>query len=56
MTKYAKICILMVSFILRITSRGELTKKHNSTDSESKSMKRNADYQNRLTVCFYVLL
>ena len=52
MTKYAKICILMVSSILRITSQVEHTKNCNSIDSESKSVKRNADHQNRLTVCF----
>ena len=40
MTKYAKICILMVSSILRITSQQvEHTKKRNSIDSESKSVK-----------------
>ena len=46
----------MVSFVLRITSQVEHTKKRNSIESESKSVKRNADYQNRLTVCFYMLL
>ena len=46
----------MVSSVLRITSQGEHTKKRNSIDSESKSVKRNADHQNRLTVCFYMLL
>ena len=46
----------MVSSILRITSQVEHTKKPNSIDSESKSLKRNADHQNRLTVCFYMLL
>ena len=56
MTKYAKICIIMVSSVLRITSQVEHTKKRNSIDSESKSVKRNADHQNRLTVCFYMLL
>ena len=39
LTKYAKICILMVSSILRITSQVEHTKKCNSIDSESKSVK-----------------
>ena len=46
----------MVSSILRIMSRVEHTKKRNSTDSESKSVKRNANHQNHLTVCFYILL
>ena len=46
----------MVSSILRITSQVEHTKKRNSIDSESKSVKQNADHQNRLTVCFYMLL
>ena len=31
-------------------------KKCDSVDSESKSVKRNANHQNRLTVCFYMLL
>ena len=44
----------MVSSILRITSQVEHAKKHNSIDSESKSLKWNANHQNRLTVCFYV--
>ena len=47
----------MVSSIMRITSQVEHTKKHKkSIDSESKSVKRNADHQNHLTVCFYMLL
>ena len=46
----------MVSSVLRITSQVEHTKKHNSVDSESKSVKQNADHQDRLTVCFYMLL
>ena len=46
----------MVSFILHITSQVEHTKKCISIDSESKSVKQNADHQNRLTVCFYMLL
>ena len=46
----------MVSSVLRITSQVEHIKKRNSVDSESKSVKRNADHQNRLTVCFYMLL
>ena len=46
----------MVSSILRITSRTEHTKKRNSIDSESKSVKQNANHENRLTVCFYMLL
>ena len=46
----------MVSSVLRITSQVEHTKKRSSIDSESKSVKRNADHQNRLTVCFYMLL
>ena len=56
MTKYSKICILMVSSVLRITSQVEHTKKHSSIDSESKSVKQNANHQNHLTVCFYMLL
>ena len=46
----------MVSSILRITSQVEHTKKRNSIGIESKSVKRNANRQNRLTVCFYILL
>ena len=46
----------MVSSILRFTSQVEHTKKRNSSDSESESVKQNADHQNRLTVCFYMLL
>ena len=46
----------MVSSVLRITSQVEHTKERSSVDSESKSVKRNADRQNRLTVCFYILL
>ena len=46
----------MVSSVLRITSRVEHTKKRNSIDSENKSVKWNANHQNRLTVCFYMLL
>ena len=45
----------MVSSVLRITSQVEHTKKCNSIDSESKSVKRNADHWNRLTVGFYML-
>ena len=55
LAKYAKICILMVSFVLRNASQVEHTKKHNSIGSENKSVKRNAGHQNCLTVCFYVL-
>ena len=44
----------MVSFVLHITSQVEHTKKHSSIDSESKSVKRNADHQNRSTVYFYI--
>ena len=47
MTKYGKIRILMVTSVLCITSQVEHTKKRNSIDSESKSVKRNADHQNR---------
>ena len=54
--RYAKIYILMVSSILYITSQVEHTKECNSIDSESKSVKRNTDHQNHLTVCFYMLL
>ena len=45
----------MVSSILRNTLQVEHTRKHNSIDSEKKSVKRNAGHQNRLTVCFYML-
>ena len=53
-----KIHMLMVSSILRFMSQVEHTKKRNSSDSESKSVKQNTDHQNRnrLTVCFYMLL
>ena len=44
----------MVSSILCIMSQVEHTKKRNSIDSESKSVKRNVVHQNRLTVCFYM--
>ena len=54
--KYSIICILMVSSGLRITSQVEHTKKYNSIDSESKSVKQNADNQNRLAMCFFMLL
>ena len=47
---------VMVSSVLRITSQVEHTKKRNGIDSESKSVKQNADHQNRLAVCFYMLL
>ena len=46
----------MVSSVLRIMSQVEHTKKRNSIDSESKSVKQNADHWNRLTACFYMLL
>ena len=46
----------MVSSGLRITSQVEHTKKYNSIDSESKSVKQNADNQNRLAMCFFMLL
>ena len=46
----------MVSFVLDITSQVEHTKKRYSIDSESKSVKQNADHQNHFTVCFYMLL
>ena len=46
----------MVSSIFRTISQVEHTKKHNSIVSESKSVKRNAGHQNRLIVCFYLLL
>ena len=52
--KYAKIYILMISSILCIMV--EHTKKRNSIDSGSKSVKRNANQQNRLTMYFYMLL
>ena len=54
--KYAKIRILMVSSVLCITSQVEHTKECNSIDSESKSVKQNADNQNPSTMCFYMLL
>ena len=44
LTKYAKICILMVSSILHITSRVDHIKKRNNIDSENKSVKRNSDH------------
>ena len=37
----------MVSSVLHIMSQVEHTKKCNSIDSESKSVKRNADHRNR---------
>ena len=54
--KIYQIRILMVSSVLRITSQVEHTKKRSSIDSESKSVKQNANHQNHLTVCFYMLL
>ena len=54
--KYTKIHInLMFSSILLNMSQVEHTKKRNSIDIESKSVKQNAGHQNQLTVCFYVL-
>ena len=53
---YAKICILMVSSVLCITSQVEHTKEYNGIASESRFVKQNADHQNHLTVCFYMLL
>ena len=47
---------LMVSSISLITSQVEHTKKRNSIDGESQSVKRNADHQNRLTVFLHVTL
>ena len=47
-------CILIVSAILRITSHVEHTKECNGIDSENKSVKRNADHQNCLAVCFFL--
>ena len=46
----------MVSAILHIASQVEHTKKRNNIDSESKSVKRNADHQNRFTVFLSVTL
>ena len=46
----------MVSSILRIMSQVKHKKKRNSSDNKSKSVKQNADHQNRLTVYFYMLL
>ena len=46
----------MVSSILHIMSQNEHTKEQNNIDSKRKSMKQNIDHQNRLTVCFYMLL
>ena len=54
--KYAKICIVMVSSVLRYTSQVEHTKKHNSIDSENKSVKQNAGHQNCLAVSFVTLV
>ena len=54
--EYAKIRILMVSSVLCITSQVEHTKECNSIDSERKSMQQNADHQNPLIMCFYMLL
>ena len=56
MTKYAKIHILMAPSILRITSQVEHTKEHSGIDSESQSVKWNANHQNHSTMCFYMLL
>ena len=42
----------MVSFILCSMSQVEHTKKHNSIDSESKSVKQNADHQNPFNSVF----
>ena len=47
--KCAKICILMVSFILCVMSQVEHTKKRNSIDSESKSVKQNQGRRNVFT-------
>ena len=55
LAKYAKIRILMVSSTLHNMSQAERTKKCSRIDSENKSVKRNTDHQNRLTVCFDVL-
>ena len=46
----------MVSSIMCIMSQVEQTKERNSTDGESKSVKRNTYDQNRFIVCFYMLL
>ena len=46
----------MASSILCIMSQVEHTKECNGIDSESKSVKWNTDYQNGLTVWFYMLL
>ena len=46
----------MVSFILRITSQVEHTKKHSRIESESKSVKQNTIHQNCLTVFLHVTL
>ena len=46
----------MVSSILRIMSQVEHTKEQHSIDSKRKSMEQNTDHDNRLTVCFYMLL
>ena len=42
----------MVSSVLRVASQVEHTKKRNSIDSESKSVKRNSDHQNRFNSVF----
>ena len=44
------------SFDLCIMSQVKHIKKCSSIDSESKSVKQNADHQNHLTVCFCMLL
>ena len=55
-TKYAKTHILIVYSVLRIMSQVEHTKKCNSNDGESNSVKQNANHRNHLIVCFYMLL
>ena len=53
---YAKIFILMVSSILHIMLQVEHTRKHNSIDSENKSVKHNTNHNNHLMMDFYMLL
>ena len=53
---YAKICILMVLPFCVLRHKFNTQRNAVVIDSESKSVKLNADLQNCLTVCFYMLL
>ena len=46
----------MASSVSHDTSQVEHTKERNDIDSENKSVKWNANHQNHLTVCFYMLV